>query len=143
MKENSEIPQESTPLPFVKKPYGENGSLYIFDNVGIIIDTSGKNYQELPELLFGTFDKDATLETSKPMNQPETKREGVDMNKVAECLKVAAADSSIHEFWVYPFGEDRPDKKNEREEARLRLFRRYGDLTPAPNNFGYILKVSF
>jgi hypothetical protein len=141
MKENPGIPQENSEPSFVKKPYGESGSLYIFDTVGIIIDTSGKNYKELPELLFGTFDKGATPETSKPMYQPKTRRVGVDMNKVVECLKIVATDSGVHEFWIYPFGDDKPDNKSNREEARLRLFRRYGDLTPAPNNFGYILKI--
>ncbi len=38
------------------RQYREDATLYIFKNIGVVIDTSGKNYKPLPELFFGPYD---------------------------------------------------------------------------------------
>lgn len=139
---NFDLPptNESQPVPFERKQYKEGIEAYIFEHVAVAIDTTGKNYKDLPELYFGTFDSEDNIKES--FHQPEIKREGVNMEYIAKCVDVVANDSGIHEFWFYPFGEDTdPENKDNREQARLRLFQRLGDISPAPNGFGYILKV--
>jgi len=125
------------PVKFEKIQKENNTLVYVFPNVGVAIDSSGKNYERLPELLFGTFDEDITKGS---MDKPELKREGVDMSKVAEYIKIASKDSGISEFWVYPYGQDGDDKES-REEARMRLFGRYVELQPDENDFGYIINI--
>jgi hypothetical protein len=130
---------EDNNLSFEKKEYKENIQMYIFDNVAVAIDTTGKNYKELPEIYFGTYDKDLTKGS---FHQPEIKREGVDMEYVAKCIKEIASDSGIHEFWFYPLGDDVSiENKDTREQARLRLFQRLGNISAAPGGYGYVLKV--
>ncbi|MFA6076893.1 MAG: hypothetical protein WC735_02350 [Candidatus Paceibacterota bacterium] len=125
-------------LSFEKKQHKKDVALYVFNHVVIAIDTSGKNYKELPEILFGTFNTEYNKDSK---NQPELRREGVDMKYISACIKEVAKDSGINEFWLYPNGEDKPENERKREQARLRLFRSYVNLTPALNGFGYIMKV--
>jgi len=131
---------EAENTSFHKKEFTPDGGvIYVFDHVAVKIDNSGKNYKELPELMFGTFDEEPS---SEALHQPEMKRDGIDMAYVAQCIHSVAKDSGVYEFWFYPYGEDVfPEHKDTREQARLRLFQRLGDITPAPNGFGYILKV--
>ena len=117
--------------------YAENVDLYKFPGVRILVDHTGKNYKELPELLFGTYDTE-TMQGS--MNKPELKREGIDMNLVTECVQKVSNESGIRKFWIYPYGGDSPEEEL-REKARLRLFSRYTKLTPDEEKHGYILEV--
>lgn len=133
--EDQNIKEES--IEFEKIQKDENTLVYVFPHVGVAIDSSGKNYERLPELLFGTYDEDISKGS---MNKPEVKQEGLDMSQVVEYIKVAAEDSGINEFWVYPYGDDAEDKES-RKEARMRLFNKYAELTPDENNFGYIIKL--
>lgn len=129
--------QEEGRLNFTKMEYAENVDLYKFPGVRILVDHTGKNYKELPELLFGTYDTE-TMQGS--MNKPELKREGIDMSLVAECIQRVLNESGIRKFWIYPYGGDSSEEKN-REKARFRLFSRYTNLTPDEEKHGYILEV--
>jgi hypothetical protein len=140
---NSELPpkmeDDESKIEFEKKEYKKNIDLYVFSHVAVAVDTTGKNYQELPELYFGTFDNELDKDA---LNKPNVRREGVDLNYVAKCIEVVARESGIHEFWFYPFGDDVKDEnKDKREQARLRLFKTLGDISPAPIGYGYVLKI--
>ena len=136
--ENFEKNFKKESIKFEKIKKGEDALIYVFPHVGVAIDSSGKNYEPLPELLFGTYDENIS---EGSMDQPELKREGVDMSKIVEYIKTVSEDSGINEFWVYPYGEDGGDDKKQREAARMRLFSRFADLQPDENNFGYIIKI--
>lgn len=125
-------------LSFEKKEHKPGVLLYVFKNVVIGIDTTGKNYKELPELLFGTYDTEYGVDS---MGQPEMKREGIDMDYVSKCIEKVSKESGIKEFWFSPYGEDKPEDKERREQARLRLFKRYADIISASSGFGYIWRV--
>lgn len=129
---------ESRNLSFEKKQHKENVVLYVFDHVAVAIDTSGKNYKELPEILFGTFDKEYNAES---LHQPEEKRDGIDMSYISECIREVTKDSGVSKFWLYPFGDDNIENKQMRETARIKLFSRYVKLTPEPSGFGYIMEI--
>lgn len=131
--------EDGSNLSFEKKSK-KDFVFYAFNHVGVAIDSTGKNQKDLPELLFGTFDTKADIDSSA-LSQPEFRREGVDMEYIASCILEAAKDSGINEFWLYPYGEDKSKGKEIREQARLRLFKRYADITPAKNGFGYVVKV--
>ena len=130
---------ESYNLVFEKKQHGENVVLYLFNHVIVAIDTSGKNYKELPEILFGTFDKEYSADSLRQSHQKTDIN--IDMSYVSACIKEVVRDSGINKFWLYPFGDDSPENKERREVARLRLFKRYVNLTPEPNGFGYVMEV--
>jgi len=139
IKENTEPIQNEIPIEFEKIQKDPNTLVYVFPNVGVAIDSSGKNYERLPELLFGTYNEEIS---EGSMNKPEVKQEGVDMSKVVEYIKIAAKDSGINEFWIYPYADDVDiENKESRKEARMRLFGRYTELIPDENNFGYIVKL--
>ncbi len=125
-------------LSFIKESRRPETVSYVFKNVVVTIDSSGKNYKALPELIFGTFDNEPNAHT---LDKPETKREGVDMEYVLKCIQEVVKDSGINKFWVYPFGDDKPEDKIQREQARARLFSRYMNLVPAENDFGYIVDL--
>lgn len=125
-------------LSFEKKSFKPDTISYLFKNVIVTIDSSGKNYKRLPEVLFGTFDDELTKDNLK---KPTSKRDGVDMDYITGCIREALKDSGLNEFWIYPFGDDDPDNKERRENARVRLFKKYFNLEPAENNFGYIIKI--
>ncbi len=129
---------EGPELHFEKVSKRENTISYIFKNVVVTIDSSGKNYEPLPEIVFGTYDE-IPAETS--LNKPEQKREGVDMAYVSRCIQEVVKDSGIHKFWIYPFGDDNPDDQESRKQARLRIFGRYMQLTPDEKNYGYIVDI--
>jgi hypothetical protein len=108
-----ESPKESTinpeaDLSFEKKEHKPGVLLYAFKNVVIGIDTTGKNYKEKPELLFGTYDAEYDIDA---MSQPELKREGVDMTYISKCIREVAKDGGYDEFWIYPYGEDADGEK--------------------------------
>lgn len=137
--ENAEPIQNENPVEFEKIQKDQNTLIYVFPHIGVAIDSSGKNYERLPELLFGTYNEEIS---DGSMNKPEMKQEGVNMSKVIEYIKIAAEDSDINEFWIYPYGDDvDAENKESRKEARMRLFSRYAELTPDENNFGYIVKL--
>ena len=116
--------------------------LYKFKHVIVAIDSTGKNYKDLPEIMFGTFSGvfDEKL-GEQAMHQPENRRVGVGMEYVSECIKKVAEDTGLRAFWLYPYGNDLPDKKEKREKARIKLFGRYTNITSAPGEFGYIVKI--
>ncbi len=136
LKQKPENPKPD--LSFEKKSYKPEAVSYVFKNVIVTIDRSRKNYARLPEVQFGTFDDELTKDSFK---KPESKREGVDMAYATSCIKEALKDDGLNEFWIYPFGDDDPDNKERRENARIRLFQKYFNLEPAENNFGYIIKI--
>ncbi len=123
-------------LSFEKTSHRLGAELYTFKNVAVTIDTSGKNYQKLPEILFGTFEGSLSA-GGNILDKPLVRREGVDMHYILACLKKTAEVSGLHEFWFHPYGDDGPKS----EEARLRLFKRYLDFTPEPSGYGYIVKI--
>ncbi len=109
-----DIPTEA--LSFQKRIHKENVLLYEFKNLGIAIDTTGKNQTDFPEILFGTFQN---VFGENGMNQPDVKIEGVNMEYIAKCVAEVARDSGISTFWFYPYGDDEPENKERREKARL------------------------
>ncbi|MDQ5883156.1 MAG: hypothetical protein QG654_68 [Patescibacteria group bacterium] len=135
---DQELKKHKPELFFEKKSFKPDAISYVFKNVIVTIDRSGKNYTRLPEVQFGTFDDEPTRDSFK---KPESKREGVDMVYVTSCIKEALNDDGLNEFWIYPFGDDDPENKERREDARVRLFQKYFNLEPAENNFGYIIKI--
>lgn len=115
-------------------------TLYIFKDLAVAVDTTGKNYKALAELHFGPYDN--VLDTGSP-SQPEYTKQGVDMRYASECIKKVAEASGMHQFWFYPYGDDVVEEKKERrEKARMRLFEKMSsDIQPAPEGHGYILTV--
>lgn len=63
MENNFEQPKpELEQTSFHKKEFTPDGGVvYVFDHVAVKIDNSGKNYKELPELMFGTFEIVSTI----------------------------------------------------------------------------------
>ncbi len=127
---------ESYDLSFEKIQYKPDIVFYKFDKVVITIDTTGIHYKDAPEILLSTFTDDFAKGS---IYKPETRIEGVDMNYIAACIRKVSDVSGIHEAWLYPFGDDNPKDVKKREDARLRLFRRYVEMTPAPGGIGYII----
>ena len=127
-------------LSFEKIDYKENIDLYLFKyDVGVAIDTRGINYKELPEILFGSYDKNTGKAS---LGRPEFKNENVDMKYIGACIKEVSKESGINEFFMYPYGDDNTGDKNLTEQARMKLFNRYINLTSTPSGFGYILKIT-
>lgn len=117
----------------------ENKVIYIFKNVVVVIDKSGKNIKDIPEILFGAF-----LESPKGdiLSQPETPIAGVTMEFIAACIKKVIEDSGEQQLWFHPYGGDSKEGERERrEKARYRLFSQYATIEPGPNNYGYIIKI--
>jgi hypothetical protein len=54
---DQELKKHKSELPFEKKSFKPDAISYIFKNVIVTIDSSGKNYKRLPEVQFGTFDE--------------------------------------------------------------------------------------
>lgn len=135
----SEGPQEPE-LSFEIRQHKEGVTLYIFKDLAVAIDATGKNYKALPELFFGPYDND--LNTGS-LSQPEETKQGVDMQYASQCIKKVAEASGIHQFWFYPFGNDSTaENKERRERARIKLFERIAsNIEPAPEGHGYILTV--
>lgn len=114
----------------------EGREFYIFNHVAVVIRTDGKNYQALPEIMFGTF-KDSIYNREDILAQPEEPIDGVDMAYISACLKKAAEVTGMHEFWFHPYDKEGPEK----EAARARLFKRYFDITPDSESGGYIVRL--
>ncbi len=134
-------PTPETPkLPFEVKQYKEGVTIYAFDNLAVAIDTTGKNYKDLPELFFGPYDNKLGVGT---INQPTESGAKIDMDYASECIQKVAEFTGLHKFWFYPFGGDVEDEnKDRREKARLRLFQKITpNIEPAPEGHGYILTV--
>jgi hypothetical protein len=127
-------------LSFEVRQHREGVTLYIFKDLAVAVDTTGKNYKALPELHFGPYDN--VLDTGT-LSQPEEIKSGVDMQYASECIKKVAEASGIPQFWFYPYRDDVVDEKKERrEKARMRLFEKLSsDIQPAPEGQGYILTV--
>jgi hypothetical protein len=136
--EDPVLVEEGQELSFEKENRKEGVIAYTFNKVAVIIDTTGKNYKELPEIMFGTLEDKPDRDI---LSQPQNRIEGVDMDRVSKCIQEVAKDSGISEFWFHPYGDDDPDNKKRREEARTRLFRRHFNLTPEATGYGYILKI--
>ena len=134
-------PGESNPvnrahnLSFMKKESRPGVTTYIFNKVSIFVDTTGTNYKDLPELLFGTFDENTVDGEDNELEKSSTRREGVDMEYVRECLGKVANESGIHKFWFNSYDEDGHG------EARVRLFRRFFSITPEANGYGHIIEI--
>jgi hypothetical protein len=136
--------QQNAPegLKYKKVELHKGFTAYYFKNVVVGIDTTGKNYKKLPEILFGTFD-----EGEKPSNQsmhkpnPNVRKIQINMENISECLKEACKDSGINKFWCYPFEEDSKSHPDRRGKARAKLFQQYFKLEPAENNYGYIVTI--
>ncbi len=132
--ENHEIQE----LPFQRIEVRDDVIKYDFKNVEIGIDTTGKNYKDLPEVLFGTKVENGLAST----DQPEIKIDDADMNYVVECIKVAMRDARINKFWFYPYYGDAPEEdRTRREMSRIRLFKRYFDNIVPDQNKGYIVMM--
>jgi hypothetical protein len=123
---------------FEKREYTGKGVMYIFKDVAVGVDTSGKNYKDLPEIIFGPFDRSSN---EMSLDQPTIPLDGVNMEYIKKCIEVVAQDSGIHKFWLYPYADDKPDEKDNREQARVRLFRKYLQITPAKSGFGYVMEI--
>lgn len=135
----SSIPKNSE-LDFEVKQHKEGIVLYVFKDLAVAIDTTGKNYKELPELYFGPYDNELN---NGSLHQPEKTERKIDMKYVSECIEKVALASGIHAFWFYPFGGDASEgNKERREEARMRLFKRiFPTIQLAPGGYGYILTI--
>lgn len=110
--------------------------MYIFNQIGVVIDSSNKNQKEYPELTFGTFDSIAEGEANKEavFTQPD-KRRDISMKDVADCIEIAVRDYGSDTFWIHPSDEDGHGA------ARLRLYRKFANIEPDGNDFGYILRI--
>lgn len=117
----------------------EGKEYFTFDHVFVKIDRTGKNIDGYPELSFGTFDE---YPDNDSMNQPGRNRDGIDMDYIAACIRRVAEYTRDKAFWIYPFGGDaNSEDKLKRQEARFRLFKRYVNLEPGPNNHGYVIRI--
>ena len=136
-------------LSFTKTHPREGVVKYVFNQVEIGFDTSGKNYKDLPEILFRTFDENPGKGS---FDQPEVRREGVDMAYISACIQEAMEQEQYTKVWFYPYGDDVVMKNGEtdedfekrkeiRREARLRLFQEYGEVAISPSGYGYTLSL--
>jgi hypothetical protein len=134
-----ETHQEAEVTFEIKHP-AEGVEVYVFKDLAVAFDTTGKNYKDLPELFFGPYDNELNKGS---LNQPKESKQGVNMQYASECIKKVAEASGIHEFWFYPFGGDAMvENKEKRESARMRLFQKISsDIKPAPEGHGYILSI--
>lgn len=134
------IEQREYDLSFKKSNPKEGETVYYFNKVTVGINTEVKYFDGVPEIYFGTFEGDKMY----GQDQPEQRISGVDMNYVTECMKVAAKDSGLKKFWMQPNDKDIEDSDNEeakkqRGNARLRLFRRYLNISVPENGQGYFI----
>ena len=143
---SSDIERDGYNLTFEADTRQEGKEYFEFKNVLVKIDRTGKNIDEYPELSFSTFDKEPD---NFGMNQPFEKREGVDMDYISACIKRVAQYTGDEVFWMFPFSGDAiesidmkatTEEKEKRENVRYRLFRRYANLEPGPNNYGYLIR---
>jgi len=117
----------------------ENKVVYLFKNVAVVIDKSGKNIKDIPEILFGVF---PDVPEGNILSQPETPVEGVTMNYIAACIKKVVEDCGENRLWFHPYGDDVPEEQRERrEQARYRLFSQYANIEPGPDGYGYIINI--
>ncbi len=131
------IPTNDKDLSFETNQPREGVTAYVFNNVTVGIDRSGKNVQDFPELLFGVYEDDPA---SVSTDQPDNPIRGVDMEYISDCVKEALKNEGISEIWFYPSGDDGTDAER-RKDARVRLFERYFDFEPGPNNYGYMIRL--
>jgi hypothetical protein len=120
-------------LDYEMREHRPGAKSYIFKNVVVVIDTSGRNFKIYPELLFGTYDD--SLDDVEVLRKPQMKREGVDMEYVSACVHKVSEDTGIKEFQFSPYGNDG------HEYARLRLFKRYFNIERSPDDHGFIVKL--
>ncbi len=75
--------------------------------------------------------------------EPDSAKEGVNIEYVSRCIQSVAQATGIREFWFYPYGDDSPSSNTERRSrARLELFIRHSpNIKPAPEGHGYILTL--
>jgi hypothetical protein len=120
-------------LNFEKREHRPGVDMYIFHKVAVLVDYSGTNFTQLPELLFGTFEN--SVEEAGILNKPHVRREGVDMKYIKACLQKVAEETGIHRYQSGLFSEDGHEK------ARLRLFKQYLDIEESPDGHGYIVNL--
>lgn len=137
--------QEKTPssegydLSYTLDTSRENKVIYLFKNVAVVIDKSGKNIKDIPEILFGVFPDSPQGDI---LSQPETPVEGVTMKYVAACIKKVVEECGENQLWFHPYGDDVPEVQRERREmARHRLFSQYANIEPGPDGYGYIINT--
>jgi hypothetical protein len=117
----------------------ENKVIYLFKNVAVVIDKSGKNIKDIPEILFGVF---PDVPQGNTLSQPVTPVDGVTMKYVAACIKKVVEDCGENQLWFHPYGDDVPEEQRERrEQARYRLFSQYANIEPGPEGYGYIINI--
>ena len=127
--------QTEEPLEFKVEEIRPGVTVYHFDQVGIVFDSTHRNQEDYVELSFGTFDPNVSIEEQTGAEFFQKKELGVDMLHIKHSMEKAALDYGENTFWIYPWDDDGHG------EARLRLFRRFSNIEPDGHDFGYILKV--
>lgn len=113
---------------------------YIFNKVVIVIDRSGRNIKDVPELLFATYDYDPAQAS---LEQPDFKRSGVDMDYIARCIKEVVRLTGDDQFWIHPYSEDaKHGEEKQRLDARARLFSKFATLEENPTGPGYFITLN-
>lgn len=125
-------------LIYKTKQEKEGVTYYAFSDVVVVIDTTGKNYTKLPEMLFVTLRKEDGNYVYK-MERPDGDSSLVGMERVAACITKVAHDIGQEELWFYPFNKDGKDKEST-ERARVRLFSKYIDIIPEESGYGFIMR---
>ena len=125
--------------------------LYAFTKgVGVVIDTTGKNYVGVPELFFGPYTHKTGVGS---LDKPSIKDSNINMAYVALCIDEVVRVTGMHTFWFYPYDGDVPitgdavkdEKAKElRRKARLKIFAEVlpdGAITQDENAHGYIVTI--
>jgi hypothetical protein len=111
-------------------------TLYTFKNLAVGINTKGDSYKDLPELFFEACDSTGGRRRVEKLQDVSND----DMEYVSRCIHEVARVTGIKQFWFYPHGEDVLNGEHaRRQQARLRLFKRYGNIKPDSEGFGYIV----
>jgi len=141
IKNTPDISETEQSLAFEIRQYKDGIVVYIFKNLFVAIDTTGKNYKELPEILFGPYNKE--LDTWS-LSKPEHSNNGlINMEYVAKCIQKVSKTTGVNKFFFHPFGDDvKPENADSRELARLRLFKIMSTkIEPTSDGRGYIITV--
>lgn len=133
------IEKEGSALSFEVLEKRPGLTQFVFDHVIVAIDRSGRNVQDVPELLFGTYDYDPDQAS---MEKPSFKRKDVDMDYVKRCIEKVAHYTGDTQFWFDPYdGDAKLGEEANKKEARRRLFSRFFDIDEGPDGYGYIIKL--
>ncbi len=142
MNEDSEQQEGSKQerLRFETIEKGQGLTQYVFDKVVVVIDRSGRNVKDVPELVFATYDYDPRHAS---LDQPDFARKGVNMEYIARCIKEVVRETGDDRFWYHPYSKDAASQseidKKKREVARTILFSKYATIEEGPDGFGSFL----